>query len=70
MITKKDAPFSRALFVSSMISLIGIKGYFSLSQECFVSQHEHPTLQPASLTKKALWPVSVSYTHLRAHETQ
>ena len=57
VITKKAAPFFRAFLISSVISLIAIKGYFSLSHEYLVSHHEHPTLQPASLIKKALWPV-------------
>ena len=33
-----------------------IEGYFFSSHEFLVSHHEHPTLQPANLTKKALFP--------------
>ena len=33
-----------------------IEGCFSSSHEFLVSHHEHPTLHPANLTKKALFP--------------
>ena len=44
------------IFIALTIFSMAIEGCFSLSHECFVSHHEHPTSQPANLIKKALLP--------------
>ena len=55
VITQKDSPFSLAIFMRSIIFSIDTEGCFFSSHEFLVSHHEHPTLHPANLTKKALF---------------